>query len=54
VIRGAKVIRPEALEAIPNVRIVVSVAKAKARALIRETLASVMGRREGKDFVFAA
>lgn len=50
---GADVVAPEALPALGEVRVVVSVAGAEARGLIRATLAR-MRRRELFDFVCAA
>jgi glycosyltransferase involved in cell wall biosynthesis len=53
-IRGARVIRPEALASIAGARVVVSVAGVEARTLIRKSLAAMGGHREGESYVFAA
>lgn len=52
-IHGALVLAPEQLPALPDCRIVVSVAGADNRAVIRQQLLA-QGRRDGVDFVCAA
>jgi glycosyltransferase involved in cell wall biosynthesis len=53
IIHGAPVIPPEALPTVGRVPIVVSVARAGPRAIVRETLAA-LGYQEGRDYICAA
>jgi glycosyltransferase involved in cell wall biosynthesis len=53
IIHGAPVIPPEALPTVGRLPIVVSVARAGPRAIVRDTLAA-LGYEEGRDYICAA